>query len=79
MGALCAQKPKAKSQKPKAKSQKPKAKSQKPKAQKKKAETQKKKKKPKFKILPAAGRQKRFRLLRFFPAQSGQPAGEKSR
>src|SRR5690606_1487908 len=50
----------------------------KPKA-KKKAETQKKKKKPKFKILPAAGRQKRFRLLRLFPAHSFQPADEKSR
>ena len=31
------------------------------------------------KIIPAAGRKNIFRLLLFFPAQSGQPAGEKSR
>jgi len=29
--------------------------------------------------LPAAGRQNSFRLLRFFPAHSGQPAAEKRR
>src|SRR5690606_13988866 len=44
-----------------------------------KPKSQKAKKPKSQKIIPAAGRQKRFRLLRFFPAHSGQPAGEKSR
>src|SRR5690606_17030454 len=44
--------------------------------QKTKKQKNKKTKKRKFR---AAGRQKRFRLLRFFPAHAGQRAGEKSR
>src|SRR5690554_6856998 len=66
LSALCAQnqKPKTKNQKPKTKNQKPKTKNQKPKTKRK---------------YPATGRQKRFRLLRFYQAHSGQPAGKKSR
>src|SRR5690606_39186731 len=43
------------------------------------AKKEKRKKKTKEKILSAAGRQNSLKLLRFFPAQSGQPAGEKIR
>src|SRR5690606_22616720 len=54
-------------------------KTKKPKNQKTKKPKNQKNKKTKKRKFPAAGRQKRFRLLRFFPAHSGQPAGEKSR
>src|SRR5690606_38584143 len=56
-----------------------KPKNKKTKKQKNKKTKKQKNKKTKKRKFPAAGRQKRFRLLRFFPAHSGQPAGEKSR
>src|SRR5690606_41091864 len=73
LGALRAQNPKPKTQTPKPKPQTPKPKTQnpKPKTQNPKPKTQK--------ILPAAGRKNIFKLLRFFPAHSGQPADEKIR
>src|SRR5690606_13837591 len=71
------QKPKTKNQKPKTKNQKPKTKNQKPKTKNQKSKI--KNQKSKEKTLPAAGRKNLFGLLRFFPAQSGQPADKKIR
>src|SRR5690606_21078784 len=75
LGALRAPQPKRqKAKKPKSQ------KAKKPKNEKDKKPKSQQAKKPKSqKIIPAAGRKKQFKLLRFFPAHSGQPAGEEIR